>query len=191
MNDLYSGKRYHTLDCFFKNKFGCKIAKIPLSGNFSCPNRDGTKSTGGCIYCSGALSGDFAGKPEDSIEKQFSEIADMMAKEGVFFDYGDNARLPGKMQFHYRLAFDENDIPMMYVFSTCKNFIRTIPNLIYDSSNVEDIDTTTEDHIYDAVRYVLMSNPINPRPPKNIDKKSYNPLDDEDYNLSRYEFYIN
>ena len=67
MNDLYLGKRYHTLDYFFKNKFGCKIAKIPLSGGFSCPNRDGTKSLGGCIYCSGALSGDFAGKPQDSI----------------------------------------------------------------------------------------------------------------------------
>lgn len=117
-------------------------------------------------------------------------ISDMFFKEGVFFDYGDNARLPGKMQFHYRLAFDENDIPMMYVFSTCKNFIRTIPNLIYDSSNVEDIDTTTEDHIYDAVRYVLMSNPISPRLVLKENKKEYNPLDDLDDNLDKYDFYI-
>ena len=41
-------KRYHTLNYFFKNKFGTKVAKIPLDAGFSCPN----KSTGGCIYCS-------------------------------------------------------------------------------------------------------------------------------------------
>ena len=41
-------KRYHTLNYFFKNKFGCKIAKIPLDAGFSCPN----KISGGCIYCS-------------------------------------------------------------------------------------------------------------------------------------------
>ncbi len=81
MDGLYFGKRYHTLDYFFKNKFGTKISKIALSGNFSCPNRDGTKSTGGCIYCSGALSGDFAGRMGDSIEKQFNDIAEMMSKK--------------------------------------------------------------------------------------------------------------
>ena len=41
-------KRYHTLNYFFKNKFGCKIAKIPLDAGFSCPN----KISGGCVYCS-------------------------------------------------------------------------------------------------------------------------------------------
>ena len=68
-----NGKRYYTLDSFFKNKFGCKIAKITLNGGFGCPNRDGTKSTGGCIYCSEKLSGEFAGNPRDSIDKQFDE----------------------------------------------------------------------------------------------------------------------
>ncbi len=51
---------------------------------------------------------------------------------------------------------------MLQVFSTCKHFIRTIPNLVYDESNVEDIDTRQEDHIYDECRYVLMENPISP-----------------------------
>ena len=45
----------------------------------------------------------------------------------------------------------------------CKHFIRTIPNLVYDESNVEDIDTTQEDHIYDECRYVLMENPLSPK----------------------------
>ncbi len=76
---LYLGKRYHTLDYFFKTKYGCKVAKIPLSGGFTCPNRDGTKGVGGCIYCSDALSGDFAGNVNDSIKTQYSKICDMMS----------------------------------------------------------------------------------------------------------------
>ena len=86
----------------------------------------------------------------------------MFSREGVFFNYGDNARLPGKMQFHYRLKFDSDGVPMMYVFENCVNFIRTVPALVYDSVNVEDIDSSGEDHIYDCVRYVLMENLINP-----------------------------
>lgn len=51
----------------------------------------------------------------------------------------------------------------MQVFHTCKHFIRTLPALVYDSGNVEDIDTSQEDHIYDMCRYVLMENPISPK----------------------------
>ena len=116
-------------------------------------------------------------------------IEDMMAREGVFFNMGDHERLPGKMQYHYRLAFDSSGIPMMYVFNNCRHFIRTIPALVYDSTNVEDIDTQSEDHIYDCVRYVLMENPITPR--KNILAKdmAQNPLEDAPQKLHRYNFY--
>ena len=76
---------------------------------------------------------------------------------------GDHTRLAGKMQMHYRLAFDAEGRPMLQVFDTCKHFIRTIPNLVYDESNVEDIDSDQEDHIYDECRYVLMENPLSPR----------------------------
>jgi hypothetical protein len=67
------------------------------------------------------------------------------------------------MQFHYRFAFDSEGIPMLYIFKSCKNFIRTIPALNYSQSNVEDIDTSAEDHIYDECRYVLMHIPIKAR----------------------------
>ena len=108
-------------------------------------------------------------------------MATMMEREGVYFERADNTRLAGKMQMHNRLAFDENGIPMLYVFSTCKHFIRTVPALVYSQKNVEDIDTQTEDHIYDEVRYVVMENPINP--PKKSPKISvYDPLDLKAYN---------
>ena len=61
------------------------------------------------------------------------------------------------MQYHYRMAFDEHGRSMFYVFKNCKEFIRTVPNLVYDEKDVEDVDTKQEDHIYDECRYVLMS----------------------------------
>jgi hypothetical protein len=69
---------------------------------------------------------------------------------------GRNNRIQGKMQVHHRLKFDEEGYPGFYVFDTCQHFIRTIPDLILDDKNPEDIDTTQEDHIYDAFRYGLM-----------------------------------
>lgn len=90
-------------------------------------------------------------------------IADMMEKEGVYFSKGDHTRLAGLMQMQYRLAFDEEGFPMFYVFKSCSNVIRTLPALIYDEKHPEDVDTTMEDHLYDAIRYVAMENPINPR----------------------------
>ena len=90
-------------------------------------------------------------------------IGDMMEREGVFFEKGQHARIDGKMQVHHRLAFNEEGVPMLYVFNTCKHFIRTVPNLVYDETDVEDVDTNGEDHIYDSLRYVAMENPIAPR----------------------------
>ena len=94
------------------------------------------------------------------------------------------------MQVHHRLAFDENGWPMLYVFSTCKHFIRTVPNLVYDEKDVEDIDTDGEDHIYDELRYVCMKNPIAPRPRKVIEANPYDPLDlQEKPAYDRYDFF--
>lgn len=83
-------------------------------------------------------------------------VAEMMEREGIFFDPADNARIAGKMQLHHRLAFDANGVPGLYVFHTCNHFIRTVPALVYDSANVEDVNTAMEDHIYDETRYVAM-----------------------------------
>ncbi|MBE6818172.1 MAG: Terminase-like family protein [Ruminococcaceae bacterium] len=105
-------------------------------------------------------------------------IADIMAKGArpVFWEPGDNHRIAGKMQYHYRLAFDEEGTPRFQVFDTCRHFIRTIPNLVYSKSDVEDIDTTQEDHIYDECRYVLMANPITPRQTERVALSRDDPL---------------
>ena len=98
-------------------------------------------------------------------ESRGESIAAMMERSPNFLHWfpGDNTRLAGKMQFHYRLAFDRDGRPMFQVFKTCKHFLRTIPNLVYDTANVEDVNSEQEDHIYDECRYVLMESPISPR----------------------------
>lgn len=89
-------------------------------------------------------------------------IEEMFEKCGVYNNKGDHTRLAGLMQFHYRLSFNQYGIPMFYCFKSCTQFIRCIPLLIYDEKNVEDIDTTLEDHNYDETRYVFMEHPLNP-----------------------------
>lgn len=90
MNNFWNGKRYHSLNYFLRDKFGEKVFKISLDGGFSCPNRDGKISSGGCLFCSERGSGDFAGNREVSITKQFENIKEMMAqkwKNGKYIAY--------------------------------------------------------------------------------------------------------
>ena len=66
-----SNKRYYTYDYYLRRRFGAKVAKIPLDIGLTCPNIDGRCGVGGCIYCSGRGSGDFAESPLLPIEEQY------------------------------------------------------------------------------------------------------------------------
>ena len=111
-------------------------------------------------------------------------IADQMAPgyygrhKGVIFSKCDKSRLPGKMEVHERLRFNEDGYPAMYIFSTCKDWLRTVPNLPYDETKTEDVDTDAEDHDYDATRYFLMEHPItaSKKPPREY--KPWSPFDE-------------
>lgn len=81
---------------------------------------------------------------------------------GIDFSKGDNTRIPGWMQVHYRLAFDGEGRSMMYFFNTCKHAIRTLPTLQYSKSIPEDLDSDGEDHFADSMRYFCMMRPIAP-----------------------------
>ena len=70
-------KRYHTLNYYYKNKYGCKVFKVSLNAGFSCPNIDGTKGYGGCIYCLKGSSHEY----EKDLVKQFNNIKDIMLKK--------------------------------------------------------------------------------------------------------------
>ena len=115
-------------------------------------------------------------------------IADEAAKHGVYFAPGDHERIPGWMQVHYRLAFDEEGLPGMYIFNTCRAFIRTMPLLQYDEHRAEDLDTTGEDHVADEVRYMCMARPMKPVTTVSAARRPWNPLDD-DRRYDRYGAY--
>ena len=74
-------KRYHTLNYFYKTNFNSKVVKISLNGGFTCPNIDGTKGYGGCIYCSKTGSGEFGGNINDELEVQFNKVKDVINKK--------------------------------------------------------------------------------------------------------------
>jgi len=71
-------KRYHTLNYYFKNRYGKKTFKVSLNGNFSCPNK---KNGNGCIFCSRLGSGDFAGNKEKDLVTQFNEVKEIMERK--------------------------------------------------------------------------------------------------------------
>lgn len=103
-------------------------------------------------------------------------VADTAARYGIYFTPGDNERIAGWMQVHYRLQFDNNGYPRMYVFNNCKAFIRTMPLMMYSETKPEDVNTKLEDHCPDEVRYMCMSRPVKPIIPKKEDPIMMDPL---------------
>ena len=69
------------LNDYLKADFGCKVYKIALNGGFTCPNRDGTIGTGGCIFCSEGGSGEFAGDPSLSVTEQIEQGKALVASK--------------------------------------------------------------------------------------------------------------
>ena len=116
-------------------------------------------------------------------------IVEHAEKYGIYFEKGKNDRLSGKMQVHYRMRFDENGIPMMYVFSNCKAFIRTVPTLVYDENKVEDINSKLEDHPYDEFRYLCMERPISPTAVPERKPTVYDPLASDEFEVDKYAYY--
>lgn len=104
-------------------------------------------------------------------------IAETASRYGIYFSPGDHERIAGWMQVHYRLSFDDNGYSRMYVFDTCKAFIRTMPLMMFSETHPEDLDTSLEDHCPDEVRYMCMSRPIKPILKAKPKQLYYDPLD--------------
>ncbi len=91
----YNNKRYHTLDYFYKTTFNEKICKLCFNIGCSCPNVDGTKGFGGCIYCKNG-SGDFAGDKNVSLKEQYNSQRKIMERKWpnasfiAYFQAGSN-----------------------------------------------------------------------------------------------------
>ena len=91
MRTNWNGKPYFSLDYYLKETFGTKVYKLALDGGMTCPNRDGTIGTGGCIFCSEGGSGDFAAKRDVSIRAQVDaakqRVTSKISADGPFIAY--------------------------------------------------------------------------------------------------------
>ena len=84
-------------------------------------------------------------------------VAESMIRKGVRWVPSNSDRVNGKIEVHRRLQMDNYGNPRLRVFNTCTNLVRTLPTLPISKTNSEDVDTKTEDHAYDALRYMVMS----------------------------------
>lgn len=78
---MWNDKRYYSLDYEMKKTFGEKAIKLSIDGDFTCPNRDGTIGSKGCIFCSERGSGDFNSDKNKSITEQIKEQKQIMSKK--------------------------------------------------------------------------------------------------------------
>lgn len=113
----FANKRYYTYDWFLKEKFGHKCFKIPLDAGFTCPNRDGAKSTGGCTFCSARGSGDCTPGPLSTIEEQFAASKEKLHRKWprasyiAYFQAFTNTYAPlDKLQRLYETALAQDGV---------------------------------------------------------------------------------
>ena len=114
-NYINSQHSYYTLDYYLKEKYNSKVFKVALNGNFTCPNRDGSKAYGGCIFCSDSGSGDFSGNKEDNLLTQFNTVKDIISKKWpsskyiAYFQANSNTYAPlSKLKSLYEEALKLN-----------------------------------------------------------------------------------
>ena len=84
---FWGEKPYHSLDYEMKQRFGEKVYRLSLNGGMTCPNRDGTVGTGGCIFCSAGGSGDFAAPAVLPISEQLRMQKELIAKKRPVHKY--------------------------------------------------------------------------------------------------------
>ncbi len=87
----WNHKPYHSLSYELTRMFGCKVYKLSLDGGMTCPNRDGTLGSRGCIFCSQGGSGEFASPPSGSLEEQIdaakTRVRGKMPQDGPYIAY--------------------------------------------------------------------------------------------------------
>lgn len=93
MQNTFSNGHYYSASQFYKEKFGVKVYKISLDAGTTCPNRDGTKGLGGCVFCSRSGSGDFSASRNLSIHEQIENAKKLVSKKiknGKYIAYFQN-----------------------------------------------------------------------------------------------------
>jgi len=137
----FNEKRYHTYNYYLKTTYNCKVSKVIIDGHFTCPNRDGTKGTGGCIYCSSLGSGDTNLSIKEDVLTQYKENKKVM-----------DAKWPNKLYIPYFQSFTNTygplskiqDMisPFLEMDEVCEIAIATRPDSISDEC-IKYLDSIT------------------------------------------------
>ncbi len=118
----WGDKRYYSLDSYIKEMFGEKLYKISLDGGMTCPNRDGTLDTRGCIFCSAGGSGDFAGDRRLSIKEQLEQSKQLISKKyfgssyiAYFQAYTNTYASVSYLEKIFTEAMDDEDVKVLSI----------------------------------------------------------------------------
>ena len=118
----WGDKRYYSLDSYIKETFGEKLYKISLDGGMTCPNRDGTLDTRGCIFCSAGGSGDFASDRRLSIKEQLAQGKQLVSKKyagsgyiAYFQAYTNTYASVSYLENIFTEAMDDEDVKVLSI----------------------------------------------------------------------------
>ena len=118
----WGDKRYYSLDSYIKETFGEKLYKISLDGGMTCPNRDGTLDTRGCIFCSAGGAGDFASDRRLSIKEQLVQGKQLVSKKyagssyiAYFQAYTNTYASVSYLEKIFTEALDDEDVKVLSI----------------------------------------------------------------------------
>ncbi|HIW85055.1 MAG TPA: TIGR01212 family radical SAM protein [Candidatus Eubacterium faecipullorum] len=137
---------YYSFNRYLRERFGCKVYKISMNGGFTCPNRDGTLGTGGCIFCSAGGSGDFAESPELSITQQIENGKKRVRKKIkngkyiAYFQAFTNTYAPAEiLRKKFTEAIDHPDIVMLSVATRPDCLPDEVIDLLKDLNEIKPV----------------------------------------------------
>lgn len=139
-----NNKRYYSLNEYCKKSFGDKVYRLSLNGGMSCPNRDGSLSTGGCTFCSEGGSGDFAASYDLSIVAQISEAKTRIQQKTdcnkfiAYFQAYTNTYAPiDYLRRIYTEALSEPDVVALSIGTRCDCLSKEVLDLLEDLKHTE------------------------------------------------------
>lgn len=134
---FWGDKRYYSLDYYLKTTFGEKVYRLSLNGGMTCPNRDGSIDTRGCIFCSAGGSGDFAAAPSLSITEQITDAKSRIAAKSscrkyiAYFQAYSNTYAPvDYLRRIFTEAIAHPDIVALSIATRCDCLSDEILNLL-------------------------------------------------------------
>lgn len=144
----WGDKPYYSLDYYLKEKFGEKVYKIALDGGMTCPNRDGTLDTRGCIFCSSGGSGDFAVHKKTSVTEQINDAITLLKSHGkktgskyiaYFQSYSNTYASADYLRSLYMEALNHPDIVGLSIGTRPDCFDEEIYTLISECNSIKPV----------------------------------------------------